>query len=483
MFLYPRKVEEIGTIIRDVSILTFFLGFLFLIPLVVGIIYNEASWPVYLLLLLITSGPSYVFMKIFKSDKKPFTQITIVSLAVMWITFSVVGSYAFIAIGGMSPLDSYFESVSSISTAGLSVIKIPELVPKSLLFWRSLLSWFGGIGITAFALHSILQSESVARIVLGEGFEHIKPSLVNSAKEMLKIYAFWTIIGIVIMVAIGIPVFDSFNLSMNAISTTGVDIHSGGWTYYEKNMPSAFPVMVLVVAILMIMGAVSFIAHYRVLKNRRLGEYLRQGETKFYIGVLLVGVGLISSYLILNNQNPTAFAYEAISTSTTGGYELSPYIAKDAGNFVMAILIILALIGGSSNSAAGGIKAYRIHLMLKYIIWKTKQQVYPSGAVTHLKHDGKVVTSEQISDIAIYAFIYCVAIIVVSTMIIGVQEDIKPTDTLLMVSSAQSGGGISPIAAYALRWPAKVGLIGTMLFGRLEFYPLFALIGYILRRY
>ncbi len=229
MLFYPKKVSETKLITRDVSVIVFWLGFLMLIPLALSLLYGEPSWWVYLPLIAVTSGPAYLFMRIIKKDEQPFTRMTIITLAVAWICFSVVGTYPFIFVGGMSPIDGYFESVSAISTTGISVIAQPESMPQSILFWRAMLSWLGGLGITAFAFYSLMQVESVSKIVLGEGYAHLKPSLINSAKEVFKIYIFWTVVGIAILVAIGIPVFDSFNLSMNAVSTTGFDVHAGGW--------------------------------------------------------------------------------------------------------------------------------------------------------------------------------------------------------------------------------------------------------------
>lgn len=481
MFYYPKKIAETRLIARDVSIITFWVGILFLIPMLIGMIYSEPSWPIYLLLMLITSGPGYFFMKLLKKEDKPFTRMTIITLAVTWVVCAVVGSYPFIAMGGMNPLDGIFESVASISTAGLTNIQFPEAMPNSVLFWRAMLAWFGGIGITAVAFYSVLQNESLSRIILGEGFERLKPSVVNSAKEIFKIYSFWTVLGVVVLTIIGVPVFDSFSISMNAISTTGADVRDEGWDYYQRTLPGTFPIMTSVVALLMVIGAISFIAHYRVLKNRRITAYWKDAETRVYLIVLLVGMGLVAGYLILNNQEPAALTYEALSTSTTGGFEMTPRITNRSGNFVMGILIVLALIGGCSNSAAGGLKIRRVQLLFGYGFWRVQQQISPQGTVSHFKQNGKPVKTEEVANVAVYAFIYCVAIILVTSVMVAFDYD--TVDSGLVVASAQAGGGISPIPGWELVWPVKIALIGTMLFGRLEFIPLFALGIYALRRH
>jgi len=479
MLYYPKKVLEAKLITRDVSIITFWLGMLMLIPMAIAIISGEPFWYVYLPLILITSGLSYLFMKRIKHKAAPFTQTTLVTLAVMWIVFSIVGSYPFIAVAGMDPLDALFESVSSISTVGITAVPIPELLPNSVMFWRLMLCWLGGIGITAFAFYSILQSESVARIVIGEGYERLKPSLVNSGREIFKIYSFWTIVGIIMLLVIGIPFVDSLSLSVNAISTTGTDIHSGGWLYYQKHYPQAFSIMPTIVAFLMLMGSISFVAHYRVLKSKRILMYFKDSETRAFLIILIIGVALVAGYAAMKGLDPVPLAYEAYSTSTTGGFEILPFEMLNVSGSIMAGLIILALIGGASNSPAGGLKVRRVAILLKYIGWRASQEISPKGSVSHFKYGGETVSTDQIAEIAVYAFIYGIAIILVAGFLIALGYD--SVSSVFTVAGAQSGS-TSSMQAFDLMWPAKAALIGTMLLGRLEFLPLFALAAYALHR-
>jgi len=481
MYFYPKKIAETKLITRDVSIIGFLFGMLMLIPMLVGIIYNEPSWPLFLPVVLFTCGLAYFLMRLFKRDEEPFIRMTIVTLAVVWIMSCLFGALPFAVVGGMDPLDALFESVSSISTAGLTTIQGVESIPHSVLFWRAMLAWLGGIGITAIAFYSVLQSESISKIVLGEGYDRLKPSLVNSAREIFKIYSFWTIAGIIGLVLIGTPVFDSFNISMNAISTTGVDVHSEGWQYYQKTMPETFGIMTAIVALLMVMGAISFVAHYRVLKSRRLRTYLEDRETLAYVVILIVGMLIIGAYVVASGKNPGPMVYEALSTSTTGGFEISPYMTAGASHFIMGMLVVLSLIGGCTNSAAGGLKVKRIYVMFKYFAWKARRQISPRGEVSHLTYSGRRIGQSEITDIAAYFFIYGFAIILVVALMVAFDYD--SVDATLTVTSAQAGGGISAIPGWELNAPVKVSLIATMLFGRLEFIPLFALAAYALRRY
>ena len=481
MLYYPKKIKETKLIARDVSLIGFWIGILMIIPMLLDISYGNPEWPMYIPCILLASVPSFFFMKYLKSNEAPFTSTTIITIAVTWITLCVMGSYPFIAVGEMGILDGVFESVSSVSTAGLTNIQFPESVPQGVLLWRAMLAWIGGIGITAMAFYSILQSESVSKILLGDGFDRIKPSLSNSAKEILKIYSFWTVLGIVALILIGMPVFDSVSLSLNSISTTGMNVRDNGWLYYQQTMPDTFPFMAGIVAVLMIMGAISFIAHYRFFKNKNLKAYLQDSETRIYLIILVLGMLIVGTYLFLNNQDPLPLTYETLSTSTTGGFEIIPYVTDGASTFIMSILILMALIGGSSNSAAGGLKVKRVYMLFKYIIWKVGQQISPAGTVSHFKLEGKPVKIEDVTSVAVYAFIYCTAIIFITILLISFNH--SPVDAALTVTSAQAGGGVSAIPGWEFAAPGKVALIFTMLFGRLEFIPMFALFAYMLKRH
>jgi len=99
------------------------------------------------------------------------------------------------------------------------------------------------VGRTPFSYTYVCQ-HTIRRIVAGEGFERLRPSIVNSAKIIFKIYCFWTVAGIIAFLLLGVPAFDSLNLSMNAVSTTGADVRNGGWLYYQDSLSGNFPIFI-----------------------------------------------------------------------------------------------------------------------------------------------------------------------------------------------------------------------------------------------
>jgi len=480
--LFSRRYAEAETMLRDVSIVLFWFGLLMLVPAVVGFINGEPAWPAYLAFAAAVCAPSYIIKTHLKRPQEPFARLTLVTTALLWIICCLVAAIPFFFLGGLGPLDSVFESVSSISTAGFSVMADVEAAPASLIFWRSLIAWLGGIGITAVAFYGVMQSKTVSRLVLGEGYERIKPSLANTGREILKIYSFWTVVGIIALAAIGMPIFDSFNLSMNALSSTGMVNYSNALAHY-RSLPN-FGAMSLILSILMIIAAISFVVHYRVIKNRSLRLYLESTETKAFFAIIVVGMVVVTGVLVLNGQGERAFdmSFEAVSSSTTTGFELDRNVPmfSGIGEFVKGMLIILAIIGGSQNCSAGGVKVKRFVILLKVVWWRVKKNTLPEDAILPLEYEGKPIREGEVSSIATFVFIYAVSLIIATAVLVAFS--IPTIDSMMVVTQAQACAGVSSIPPTTFAAPVKVVLIFVMLFGRLEFWPLFALGAYVIRR-
>jgi len=480
--LFSKRYAEAETMLRDVSIVLFWFGLLMLVPMVVGIIYGEPTWPMYLAFVAAICAPSLIIKRYLKRPQEPFERLTLVTIALVWIICCLVAAIPFLFLGGMNPLDAIFESVSSISTAGFSVMANVETASASLILWRSMIAWLGGVGITAVAFYGVLKSKTVSKLVLGEGYERLKPSLANTGREILKIYGFWTIVGAIVLCLIGVSVFDSINLSMNALSSTGMVNHSNSLAYY-MSMPN-FDIVVGVLTLLMIIGAISFVVHYRVFKDRSFRAYLESTETKAFFAIIILFTIIIAGVLYSQGQANRVFdmSFEAISSSTTTGFELDRNVPLFAGigDFVKGMLIILAIIGGSQNCSAGGVKVKRFVILLKVVWWRVKRNTLPADAVVPLRYEGKPINQEQVSSVATFIFIYAASLIIATAILVAFS---MPTiDSMMVVTQAQACAGVSPIAPTTFAGPVKVVLIFVMLFGRLEFWPLFALGAYVLRR-
>jgi trk system potassium uptake protein len=480
MELNIPRYENVGVIIQDASRVLFWFGFLFLIPMFVSLIYAEPTWFYYPIFTIAVSLPCYFINKRFKETIEPFSRLSLVTLAATWLLIAITATLPFFFIADMKPLDAGFETVSALSTAGFSVIAAPDLTAHSVLFWRAMVAWFGGIGITALAFYKLMKSGSMARIILGEGHNRLRPNLVNTGKEIIKIYSFWTILGIALFVMLGVSVFDSFNFSMTAISSTGMVVHSGDLMYYQQTLPGTYGLINVVLCMLMIASAVSFVAHYRVIKKRNIFYYLKDNEFKLMVGFLAFMLFCIGAYLYAHGQADAIpnMSFEAISSSTTTGFQISSDVFAGMGDFVIGIILILGFVGGSQGSPAGGLKMRRFGILLKLMWTKIRSSALPEDAVLpEMSYGGEVITQKDISSLVMYFFVFVLCIVVSSAVLMGYGFD--GLESILISSQAQVGSGLSTVPPIDFVPQVKATLMVVMLLGRLEFWPFFALIAYL----
>lgn len=269
---------------------------------------------------------------------------------------------------------------------------------------------------------------------------------------------------------------------MNAISTTGSELYSSGLQYYQMTNPSTFWLINSVLSLLMIMGAIGFVIHYRVFRTRRFSLYLRDFETKYLFLILFIGALLISLYLIANNQPESIgnYTFDSISSMTSGGFQMNPTFFGDASDFIIGVLLLLGFIGGSQGSAAGGIKVERFLLLLKAAYWRVKKEISPKETVIKKEFEGKTVGVEEVGPVALYVFIYGASIVIATGFMAAYNHSL--TDSFFVVTLAQANSGLTTIPPEMFQAPVKIVLTAVMFLGRLEFWPILALFAFIFRR-
>ena len=477
-----RKRRDALKIINDTSTIVMWLGLLFLVSAVTSLIFSEDIWPFYILYGALISGSAFIINKLTKNENETFMRHGIITAAVAWIVVAIVCGLPFYGLLGMNPLDSVYESMSALTTTGMSLIQYPENVYKSLLFFRTLEAWIGGIGITTVALYGLLSSKSASSLILGEGHEKVRPNIVNTLKEIVGIYSLWTLLGIIALIALGLTVFDSTNYVMNAISTTGNSIYSESLAHYQITNPENFWFINAVLAVMMLVGAIGFVVHYRFFKNFDFNAYLEDYETGSMIAILLAGILIMGAFLYIkgNPGDIGIFAFEAIDGMTCGGFQMHPNVFQGVSDFILATLTFLALVGGSQGSAAGGLKVDRVVILLKATYWKIREHLSPKGTVITKRVGNEIIDNNKISEVALFSLMYIITIVIVSMFLVAYGH--SAMDSLFTVTMVQANAGMSPINPWLLETPVKAVLILVMWLGRLEFWPVLALFAYLLKK-
>jgi trk system potassium uptake protein len=464
--------EDLKLILSNIGNLLGLTSFLFLIPCLVVMIYNEPTIYLYTYLALAIFSMALSQLLKFKYTVTPGLRHAVITTGLFWIVFNIISALPLIIVERLSFINALFEAVSATTTTGLSVIAHPEFLMHSTLFWRSLLSWIGGLGIVILAILGVFAAYSkIKYFAAAEGRSDLL--LSNIRKTITKfwiIYIILTVIGIIALMIAGMPLFESINYSFTSISTTGVDIHSGGLEMYGS------VAIYMITLLLMLIGAISFVSHYLAFKRRSLKVYLKDKE--FNVILFLILFVFIISSLKYFKLLPFEKMYVIISSFTCGGLSIVPEaVLFLSPEFFKAALIFLMFIGGSTASTAGGIKVERFILILKGLWWRVKQIISPKNAYFAKKYGNTILSSNEMNKVYGFVFIYFLFILF-STFVLSLMGH-SVLDSMFEVTSAQSNVGISLGITETLGAGGKLLLILNMLVGRLEIIPIFAFVSFL----
>lgn len=476
-------LEDVKVIFRDVGHVIEWSAISFLVPIIVSLIYQESHMVMvhFGLIAVLAFVIGYALRKICFTATETDLKHAFLSAGVLWIVYCGLSALPFVLITGMTFVDSFFESMSALTTTGLTVMApFLDSAPKSLLFWRSLLSWIGGIGIIVMALVGVLTTYTKSsKLILAEGRTHrIKPHIKNTTKEIWKIYLLLTIVGVLLLYFSGMNIFESINYSMSAISTSGMDLTSTGLAGLNNYFIEASLI------IIMLLGAIAFPVHYLFFKKKDLSVYFKDAEFKALIALSVITIVLIFPKMALfYGKDLVAIeqsVFHVVSSLTCGGFAIVPF--SDVFNwddFTKLLLVAVMFIGGSAGSTSGGIKLSRFMIFVKSIYWRIKNVILPKDSFFQRKFEGRVIESSEIREVTQFILLYALFMIIGIIVLTVHGNDLG--NSLFEVVSAQSNAGISTgITHYGMPLGVEIMLILNMWIGRLEIIPVLAFAGFLL---
>lgn len=366
--------------------------------------------------------------------------------------------------GGVPFLDAFFESVSGVTTTGLSLA--PESVGQVFLFVRSWSQWIGGIGIVLVVLILLLQpGTSAFRLFSVTGGQRgIRSNVVNTAYLLGAVYIVLTILSMIILLLAGMTPFDAVCHAFASVSTGGFSTHPDSIGGYAGTM------VPLAIMACFMMGVFNFALFINLPRDPL--AFFRDSSVRAFAVIVLAGAGLLiitlwgtgSTSEVLSNAG-----FHAFSALSTTGFDIADVDTfPDGAKWVITVLM---WIGGSVGSTAGGIKLIRIIILLKLVQMVFTRIFLPREAITPLKAGDEVVDVEDLHMIVTFVLLY-VGIIIVTAGIF-MAHGFAGVDAIFEVSSALGTVGLSTgITAATLPAQLKGILIINMLFGRLEIIPL-----------
>lgn len=453
----------------------FVFSFLVLFPAISALFYGDRAdffiltffVSLSLSLLFIFHSRGYLISSIEDSDVYS-------AVAVVWLLISLIGAIPF-ALYGLDPIDSVFESMSGFTTTGATVI-VPENWPKSILLWRSLMQWIGGIGIVVVFLIFFPQERKSSTLLEAEYpvvvLPKVRPKIRDMAILIFQIYLILTLLEVAILYALGLNLFEAVNHAFTSISTAGFSTHSQSIAYFHDVRVEA------VLAFFCALGGTNFALIY-ALYHREI-RAIADVEFRNYLiflfaGILIVMVLNSPKFGILDSLRYSAF--QVIFLATTTGYTICDYDTwSDAAKIV---LLLLMTIGGCSGSTAGGLKVIRVVILLKYTFSQVFKLVDPRS-VRVVRYGNAVITEKHVSDVVaffvIYLFAFITSLLLLSLSGYDMQTSISAT--IATLNNVGPGMGLAGAnETYADFNPfAKLIFIFNMWAGRLEILPVLALI-------
>ena len=431
-----------------------------------------------ILLLVIAGAPLRIFVKAEKTNLRAREGFLVVSLA--WLLLSIFGALPFI-FSGVIPhfVDALFEAVSGFTTTGASIMTQIEGQPHGVMFWRSFTHWIGGMGVLVLTLALLPQmSGRTSHLVRAESpgptLSKLVPRMGDTAKILYLIYGVLTLIEFLLLMLAGMNAYDA---AIHAMGTAG----TGGFSNYGASVGHFDSALIDgIITVFMVLFGVNFVMYYKLL-TRSFEDIKANEELRWYLGIYL-SITVIITLLILPEYGNvfTALRYSSFQVATilsTTGYATANF---DLWPIAARMLILLTMfIGSCAGSTAGGMKVCRIGMLSKQALREVRHTFQPRKTMV-VRFEGKAVDEGVLRQVATFAFIY-VVLIVIGGFLLSLEGlyDVQTnlTAALTCVSNVGPGlGAVGPAGSFAGYGPfSKLLLSFLMLAGRLEIFPMLAL--------
>ena len=469
------------TVFFAIGVLLVILGAFMLIPFFVQFIYDEKN-NTFLLSALVTAfiGTLLVLTNL-EENKKLNLQQAFLLTTLSWLGIAIFGCLPFLLSNlNLSFVDAFFESMSGITTTGSTIITNLDDAPKSILIWRAILQWLGGIGVIVMAITILpllnIGGMQLFRMESSDTAEKILPKTREITLIISIIYLALTFTCGISYWAVGMNIFDSIAHSMTTIATGGFSTYSGSIGHFQN------PRIEIISIIFIILGSIPFIAYLKFVKGDKK-IFFKDAQIKGLIYILIISILLMFLYLMLSNkeysfsENLRISTFNVVSVLSGTGYVTADF--SSWGNFPLIFFLFLMFIGGCAGSTTCGIKIFRFQILGHFIINQIKKLVYPHG-VFSIKYN-----NEKINDTFIYSIITFIFLYFFIFFILAALLSVNGLDFITAISGSASaisnvgpglGNVIGPNGNFSdLPNFSKLSLSLGMLLGRLELFAVLVL--------
>ncbi len=462
------------SVFKTIGFLEIVVGFLMLsVPLIDVLSGHSITYSfLYTALVIIFTG--YLLSRI---EAEPLGLIEgIVTTTIAWLVISLEASIPLMYSLGIGFVDAWFETISGFTGTGFTVLTGLDYMKPSIVTWRSIMQWSGELGVVVFAM--ILFPYFYKYGARAYGVERplkIEASFYRTAQRLMNVYLVLTVGGIISFMYAGMNFYEAFNHVLTTVATGGMSTYDAGYQVIFNRAPYTYiPVMIL-----MFLGGMNFILLDRLVRGE-LSSVWRSEEFRLYLYTMVfLTILTIISYIYVEKTSPIygaiAGSFNLVSGMTTTGFSIGSI--ADLKPLTKLIIIVSMYIGGMTFSTAGGIKIFRLLIILKKLKYSALSTITIGRFEKTVKVDGSLVEESEVSSTLIFPLIHLTAIFIGAAFMTVYGYSFL--NTLFEATSAAgcvglSVGVVSPSAPLGV----KATIMALMLLGRVEYVQLYILIGY-----
>ena len=452
-------------------------------PILVSIQYDDGMMMAFVYSLLIIGSSGLVLLLFTARTRKELgTKDGFLVVTLFWAVLGAAGCLPLLLSSAveLSITDAVFESLSGLTTTGATVISGLDSLPKSILFYRQLLQWLGGLGIIVLAM-ALLPMLGVGGMQLyrAESPGPIKdrklvPRLAETAKALWYIYFSLTIVCAIAYWIAGMEPFDAISHSLSTVSIGGFSTHDASLAYFENSAVDG------VAIIFMFIAGINFALHFTAWQRRTGRQYLLDPEFLFYsfilitISIVTVFVLYFSEVYVSASESIMKGIFQVVSIATTTGFTTADFSSWPL--FLPYLLLYAGIIGACAGSTGGGMKMIRILLIFKQGFREVQRLIHPK-AIIPIKLGGNVVSDRVIEAVWGFFAVYVMAFMVMLLALLATGLDIITAFSAVGACINNLGPGLADVAETYGHLPvmAKWILCFAMLLGRLEVFTLLVL--------
>lgn len=479
-----QTASDLGkTILRIIGLLQIISSLIMIPPILVGWYYEDGDTQPFV------HGFSYLFLfgsflLFFFRNARAELKIKsgFIVVGISWLILGTSGAIPlyFSEALNLSLVDAVFESISALTTTGATIITHLDDLPHSILFYRQLMQWLGGMGIIVLAI-AILPMLRIGGMQMFKAEtpgpmkdQKLTPRITETAKTLWYLYLGITVACALAYYMAGMGLFDAVCHAFSTLATGGMSTHNASIGYFNNSL------IELISIVFMLIAGINFASHFIAWRSASMKIYLNDTEIKLYFGLVIFSFIIATIIMLVNDTYPTLYesvrhsAFQVVAMVSNTGFATENISTLPW--MLPLFLMILGTIGACAGSTSGGIKIIRIVLLYKLSMRELYRLIHPHGKFI-IKLDGKTVNYRVLDSVSAFILQFMFLMLVFTLVLMTFGEDLVTSGSAALSALANLGPALGDAHSNyeSLHDGSKWVLSLIMIFGRLEIFTIFLL--------